>query len=109
MTTAAAPPAPLTVDEIRERITTRPRWTARAIVAITQQTHYIRNGQLALDGIGFNGCDAEFMTSLASQLTDGRRLSAKQMQIAQRIIGKYAKQLHRIAAAKAAAAAETNQ
>ena len=49
------------------------------------------------NGIGFNGCDAEFGSSLATQYREKGRLSQKQIASGRKIIYKYCGQLTRIA------------
>lgn len=47
--------------------------------------------------VGFNGVDAEILSSFSQQVIAGRAISEKQMVIIFRKIGKYASQLYRIA------------
>ena len=49
------------------------------------------------NGVGFNGYDAQILTSFAKQIRDGFRLSEKQMSIARKRMLKYTKQLVDIA------------
>jgi hypothetical protein len=50
--------------------------------------------------MGFNGVDAEILTSFAVQIKRFNRLSPKQIEIARKKMGKYARQLQRIVAEK---------
>ena len=89
-----------TVEEIRERITTQPQWTAHALLALYQ--HQTNDEQRLAEtrhrnAQGFNSVDAPLLSSFAQQLRRGRTLSPKQLVYAQRKLRKYAKQLHTIA------------
>jgi len=89
-----------TREEIREKITTNPQWTERAIVALyKKQTDQEQiNGQtIEHNGMGFNGLDAEILTSFALWIGKGRHLTPKQLQVAQKKLSKYATQLTLIA------------
>lgn len=76
------------------------KWLTRAIQAIwnfqtndeqmTDETRHSNN-------VGFNGADANILSSFARQLQAGRNLSIKQLAIAKKKMPKYAKQLARIA------------
>lgn len=91
-----------TQNEIKENVTNDYRWLARAIVAIyNRQTEDEQNTDSTrhLNGIGFNGVDAEILSSFAKQINKGRILSDKQKAIAVKKMGKYAGQLYRIQSA----------
>ena len=88
--------------QIREKMMTDDRWLIRGLLAIY-------NGQTSEEkaigvtkednGIGFNGCDAEILTSIAQAYLMYRRLSPKQIAIVRNKMGKYAGQLLKIAKA----------
>jgi hypothetical protein len=96
---------------IREKLETNDKWLARGIVAIyAKQTADEKLSKLTKhsNGVGFNGRDAEFLSSLASQIMtwEGtpkaerkwrQPLSEKQVNAARRKMLKYAGQLARIA------------
>ena len=89
-----------TVEYIRARIAADPRWTEHAIVALfrNQTADEQCTGETReLNGVGFNGLDAPFMTSLAEWILNGRHLTPKQCAVARRKLVKYAGQLTRIA------------
>ena len=89
-----------TVDEIKEKVTTDPRWTELAIVALYgKQTLSEQVSQQTVEhnSVGFNGCDAEILSSFAEWVLSGRRLTVKQLALAQKRIGKYSGQLTVIA------------
>ena len=92
-----------TKELLREKITTDQRWTERAIVALfkaqTPDEQYLGETK-ENNGVGFNGTDAEFLSSLAGWILQGRSLTPKQLVIAQRKVAKYAGQLARLAYAK---------
>lgn len=85
-----------TEDEIRSKITTDPSWTIRALLAIynnqTDDEQFAGTTKYK-NNIGFNGVDAEILTSFVKFYQERGFLSAKQIAIAQKKIGKYAKQL----------------
>lgn len=91
----------MTQDEIKAKVANEARWCERAILAIyarqtaDEQESYTTTHH---NGVGFSACDAEIMTSFALQLRKGRRLSAKQLTIAQKRMPHYARQLNEIAA-----------
>ena len=45
------------------------------------------------NGIGFTGADAPFLSSLAKWIGQGRHLTSKQISVANKRMGKYARQL----------------
>lgn len=87
--------------EIREKILNdHPQWAFRALVAIyRRQTADEQSSGHTVhsNGVGFSGADAEFGSSLAVQIMQGRSLSMRQIAYARKIAAKYAKQLERIA------------
>jgi hypothetical protein len=88
--------------EIRELVGSNQAWAERALQALyAKQTTDERNSHQTIEKnhVGFNGVDAEILTSFAEQLATGRRqhLSPKQLAIAYKKLPKYAKQLHQIA------------
>lgn len=95
-----------TKDQIREKIKTNDAWLIRGLMAIyagqTQEEKAI--GATKEDnGIGFNGADAEILTSFAQGYIRYGRLTPKQLAITRNKMVKYAGQLVKIAAAKQAA------
>ncbi len=83
------------------------RWVEKAIVAIFEyQTSHEQTVETTEqnNGVGFTGADAFILSSFAKQIKAkgdrkielGQRLSAKQMAIATKKMGKYAGQLTRI-------------
>jgi hypothetical protein len=75
------------------------RAVTAAITAIYQkQTEDEKQiqGVKYLNGVGFNGSDAPFASSLAEQLKNGWTLSAKQMAAARKMMRKYCQQLANI-------------
>ena len=89
-----------TAHEIKMKVVTDKRWATRAVVAIykfqTEDEKYLRE-TVHTNKVGFNGVDAEILSSFAEQILAGQTMSDKQLAIIFRKIGKYAKQLHRIA------------
>lgn len=89
----------LTKEAIATKLETNQVWLFRGIIAIFErQTSDEKSAESTKEdnGIGFNGCDAKFGSSLAKQLIAGRCLSVKQLSAAQKMMRKYAGQLLRI-------------
>jgi len=87
-------------QRIAERIVADDRWLARGILAIyAKQTDEEQHAETTIEdnGVGFNGVDAPFMTSIAKQLQQGRTLSPHQAAVCRKIMIKYCGQLERIA------------
>lgn len=93
----------LTKEFIKEKLLTDQRWLMRGIVAIFEkQTWDEQQAEQTTEhnGVGFNGIDAELMSSFAKQIQKGRTLSTKQLAFAQKKMPKYAGQLLHIAKEK---------
>jgi hypothetical protein len=93
----------LTVDVIREKLLSRDDWLIRGILAIWKyQTREEQSKQetVELNGVGFNGVDAPFLSSLAKRYSQCGRLTEKQLTAARRCMVKYAGQLLKIAEGK---------
>ena len=81
---------------LREKITTDPRWTERALIrifeaqTISEQKAACTNHN---NGIGFTGADAPFLTSCAKHILFKGHLTEKQLPWVVKKIGKYARQL----------------
>ena len=93
----------LTKEFIKEKLITDQRWLMRGIVAIFEkQTWDEQQTEQTTEhnGVGFNGIDAELMSSFAKQIQRGRVLSTKQLAFAQKKMPKYAGQLLHIAKEK---------
>lgn len=76
------------------------RWALRALMLVYgQQTASEQASETTEEnnGVGFNGCDAEFLTSLAKAYVKHGRLSVKQIEWLKRKIRKYSKQVVRLA------------
>ena len=89
-----------TKEAAKDLLETDDRMVLRGMVAIyKKQTddEQMAHQTIEDNGVGFNGFDAEILTSFAEQVIEGRRLSAKQFDIARRRIMKYAGQLADIA------------
>ena len=89
-----------TVEEIRELLKESDKAVARAILAIynrqTEDEQSIKE-TTEHNGIGYNGVDANFMSSLAQFYQTKGFLSAGQLKHGRKAIMKYAKQLTDIA------------
>lgn len=85
---------------IKAKLESCNKWLVRGLVAIynLQSADEKACGQTVEDnGIGFNGADAEILSSFAEQYNRLKFLSPKQMQIARKKMPKYAGQLVKIA------------
>lgn len=92
------------IEKIKKLLETNDKAVSRAIVALYErQTEDEKNRENTVEknGVGFNGFDAKFFSSLAQQIQSGRTLSQKQIAFARKGIMKYSKQLAEIANCKA--------
>lgn len=87
-------------SDIAEKLATNDQWLIRGIIAIYKlQTEEEQSCEETLEnnGVGFNGVDGPFLSSLAEQINKGRSLSVKQIAAARKSMKKYAGQLTKIA------------
>jgi hypothetical protein len=97
-----------TKEFIKDKLNTNQAWLERGIVAIWKYqtaTEQRQDRTVEDNGVGFNGIDAKFLSSLAkwiqnSKFAEGERLSPKQAFVARKKMAKYAGQLARIATDK---------
>lgn len=86
-----------TIQMIKEKLSTDINWMRRALVVITEKNQTADEQSTGdtrwANGIGWNGIDAKILTSFASQVKKGWKLSPKQVAIAQKKLPKYAKQV----------------
>lgn len=102
---------PWTIDAMRALLDENDRMVEEAILRIYDfqtEAEQAMGETTVNNGVGFSGCDAEFLSSLAQQIKRstypvGRRLSSRQLPYARKKIRKYAGQLVGLANAKAAA------
>lgn len=90
-------------DEIRDLLMKSDKAVSRGLVMIySLQTDSERNAAVTVEknGVGFNGLDAEFLSSLAVQVIEKGGLSPKQLFFARKKILKYADQLTKISNGK---------
>ena len=91
------------VAHIKEMLKTNEKWAIRALVRIFEyQTRDEQDSETTRhwNNVGFNGADAEILSSFAKQVNRGRTLSVKQMAILHRRIPKYASQLEKLSTPK---------
>ena len=84
------------IEQLRHRLASNDRWALRALMRIYQnQTADEQNSESTIErnGIGFSGPDAEILSSFARQYLRRRNLSPKQMNLLQRKIPSYARQI----------------
>ena len=89
----------MTVEEIREKVTTNQRWLERAILAVyARQTTDEQNMEETrwANGRGFTGPDANMMSYWAKWIQSGKHLSGTHLTRAFKRIGKYAGQLKKV-------------
>jgi hypothetical protein len=89
-----------TIKQFKTKLATNEKWATRGLLAIfdkqTADEQYVE-ATTELNGVGFNGVDAEILSSFAKQVLKGWKLSAKQLAILYKKMPKYASQLYRIA------------
>ena len=86
-------------ETIDAKVQSDDRWLERAVLAIWRfQTRDEKMDEATKlnNGVGFNGTDGKFLTSLGNQLNAGRHLSEKQRYVARGKMRKYTGQLLRI-------------
>ena len=86
----------ITKDFIKNQLATNPTWAVKALIKIYErQTIDEQNSQSTKEnnGIGFNGLDANILSSFAEQVNKGRNLSVKQMTIVYKKMPRYWKQV----------------
>jgi hypothetical protein len=84
------------IEHLRQRLANNDRWALRALIRIYQnQTadEQSKDATIERNGIGFSGPDAEILSSFARQYLRRRSLSPKQMNLLQRKIPSYARQI----------------
>jgi len=90
----------LTKSVIAFNLVHNQNWLERGLIAIyncqTDDEQALESTSVA-NGMGFNGSDAKFGSSLAKQLISKRTLSTNQIIAARRMMRKYASQLLKIA------------
>jgi len=100
------------ISEIKDKLANNDVWLIRGLLAIyAGQTEVEQNCETTVEdnGIGFNGCDANILSSFAKQVERGLAqerkiewtLSVKQKALARKKMSKYARQLLNISLAKA--------
>jgi len=89
----------------KEQLKTNDRWAIRGLIVIYQhQTTEEKSSHQTVEnnGVGFNGFDADFASSLAEQYKQKGYLSPNQLTRLHRIMPKYAGQLYSVAQEKTA-------
>jgi hypothetical protein len=89
-----------TKEEVKHLLQISNKMVQRSIVKIFEkQTEDEKRAETTShhNGVGFNGVDAELLSSYAKQILAGRTLTEKQMHYARKKIVKYAGQLTKIA------------
>jgi hypothetical protein len=86
-----------TLAFVKNQLATNKVWATKALVRIYQENQTV-DEQVAKttshdNGIGFSGCDAEFLSSLAEQYLRRGSLSDKQMSFVHKKMPKYARQV----------------
>ena len=86
-----------TLAFVKSQLATNKVWATKALVRIYQENQTV-DEQVAKtpshdNGIGFSGCDAEFLSSLAEQYLRRGNLSDKQMSFVFKKMPKYARQV----------------
>ena len=89
-----------TPAEIKAKISSDDRWATRALLSIYEnQTSEEQSSQSTIEdnGIGFNGTDAEFLSSIAQGVLRYGQPTPRQMPHVRKKMPKYANQLFAIA------------
>jgi hypothetical protein len=89
-----------TVNQIKAQLQTDDRWLLRGLLAIYQRQtadEQVAQATIERNNVGFNGCDAQFLTDIAQKYQKYGRLSDKQIIAVRKCMLKYARQLTRIA------------
>lgn len=89
-----------TKEYIRDALAASDKWLTRGLLAIySRQTADEQNSEATLvdNGIGFSGCDANILSSIAKQVQRSGTMSDKQTALVRKKMAKYAGQLARIA------------
>ena len=89
-----------TKEFIREGLNVSDKWLIRGLLAIyAHQTNDEQNSEMTVEdnGIGFNGCDATILSSIAKQVQRSGTMSPKQTVIVRKKMLKYSGQLAKIA------------
>ena len=92
-----------TKDEIKRLLETNDKMVSRSLLKLFEyQTSSEQDTEETSEnnGVGFNGIDAGFLTSVAKQIIAGRSLTEKQLKATRKSILKYSGQLTRIANAE---------
>ena len=99
---------PYTAETVRTKLLTDDAWLVRgllAVFALQTEDERVAGNTTHQNGVGFNGVDAPFCTSLVEQFRTRGSLSPKQIAALRKIMPKYAGQLASLANRKAAGAA----
>ena len=82
---------------VKSKLATDKVWATKAMIRIYQENQTAEEQVAKVtkedNGIGFSGCDAEFLSSLAEQYLRRGNLSDKQMAFVHRKMPKYARQV----------------
>ena len=90
----------ITKEMIREKLQTNQAWLERGVVAIFDKQTFVEQASeqtRELNGVGFNGPDASYLTYVAKWLLSGKHLSGNHLIKTRERMVKYAGQLERIA------------
>jgi anaerobic glycerol-3-phosphate dehydrogenase len=92
-----------TAEIIKQKLAEDDRWLIRGILCLyrfqTMEEQYAAQTR-EVNGVGFNGVDGPFLSSLAEQIQSGRSLTTKQIIGARKAMMKYCKQLCDVANGK---------
>lgn len=82
---------------VKQQLASNKVWALKALVRIYQENQTADEQAAKVtshdNGIGFSGCDAEFLSSLAEQYLRRGNLSDKQMSFVHKKMPKYARQV----------------
>jgi hypothetical protein len=97
MSTTSSATKKNTVTFVKTKLATDPVWAVKALVRIFQENQtadeQVSQTTTHDNGIGFSGCDAEFLSSLAQAQLKYGRLTDKQLSFVLKKMPKYAGQV----------------
>ena len=91
------------VEHIREMLKVNDKWAVRGLLRIYEyqtQDEKSTGETRHLNNVGFNGPDANILSSFARQINNGKTMSGLQMKIIHKNMPKYAGQLEKLSTPK---------
>ena len=92
-----------TKEEIKQQLSTNPKWIERGLVVLYQRQTYEEQqsgGSIVDNKMGFNGSDSRYLTYCAKWVLGGNHLNEKHLQKCSKMLPKYWKQIMNIIKSK---------